>query len=95
MTSARAGTTNQYRQLSGTSMATPHVTGLAATLMEHYPEFRGNPALLRAHMMASAIAHDDVTAMSNDYGLGRVSGYLATGRSSTPTAGPRTGPGDA
>ena len=44
--------------------------------MEHYPEFRGNPALLRAHLMASAIAHDDVTGMSNDYGLGRVSGYL-------------------
>ena len=76
VTSARAGTTNLYRDLSGCSMATPHVSGLVATLMEHYPEFRGNPALLRAHLMASAIAHDDVTGMSNDYGLGRVSGYL-------------------
>ena len=37
-------------------MATPHVTGLAATLMEHYPELRGRPALLRAHLMATAIA---------------------------------------
>ena len=54
----------------------PHVTGLVATLMEHYPEFQNNPALLRAHMMASAIAHDDVTGKSNDYGIGRVSGYL-------------------
>jgi hypothetical protein len=27
-------------------------------------------------MMASAIAHDDVTGKSNDFGLGRVSGYL-------------------
>ena len=58
-------------------MATPHVAGLAATLMEHFPEFRSNPALLRAHMMASTIAHDDVTGMSNDYGIGRVSGHLA------------------
>ena len=36
-----------------------------------------DPALLRAHLMATAIAHDDVTGKSNDYGLGRVSGYLA------------------
>src|SRR5262245_48840692 len=31
VTSARAGTTNQYTNMAGTSMATPHVTGLAAT----------------------------------------------------------------
>ena len=36
-----------------------------------------HPALLRAHLMATAIAHDDVTGKSNDYGLGRVSGYVA------------------
>jgi len=77
VTSAKAGTTSEYIPKEGTSMAAPHVTGLAATLMEHYPEFQGNPALLRAHMMASAIAHNDVTAKSNDYGLGHVSGYLA------------------
>ncbi len=52
-------------------MATPHVTGLVATLMEHYSEFRSNPAMLRAHMMATAIAHNDVTGKSFDYGLGK------------------------
>ena len=77
VTSAEAGTTNNYTDKSGTSMAAPHVTGLAATLMDHYPELRGRPALLRSHLMATAIAHDDVTVKSNDYGLGRVSGYLA------------------
>ena len=76
VTSAKAGTTNEYRPDFGCSMATPHVTGLVATLMEHYPEFRSNPALLRAHMMATAVAHNDVTAKSFDYGLGQVSGYL-------------------
>jgi serine protease AprX len=76
VTSALAGTKGSYTDMSGCSMATPHVSGLAATLMEHYPEFRSRPALLRAHMMASAIAHDDVTGKSNDFGLGRVSGYL-------------------
>ncbi|PWU17547.1 MAG: serine protease [Candidatus Rokuibacteriota bacterium] len=76
VTSALAGTTDQYIDDVGCSMATPHVTGLAATLMEHYPEFRDHPALLRAHMMATSIAHDDVTGQSNDYGLGQVSGYI-------------------
>ena len=33
--------------------------------------------MLRAHLMATAIAHDDVTGKSNDYGLGRVSGCVA------------------
>ena len=37
ITSAKAGTTDEYKDGSGCSMATPHVTGLAATLMHHYP----------------------------------------------------------
>jgi len=76
VTSALAGTKFGYTNMSGCSMATPHVSGLAATLMEHYTEFQNRPSLLRAHMMATAIAHDDVTGKSNDFGLGRVSGYL-------------------
>jgi hypothetical protein len=77
VTSAKAGTTSEYFEQGGCSMATPHVSGLVATLMDHYPAFRGRPALLRAHLMATAIAHDDVTGKSNLYGLGRASGYLA------------------
>jgi hypothetical protein len=84
VTSAQAGTTDGYTGMSGCSMATPHVTGMAATLMEHYPEFRDRPQLLRAHMMASAIPHRDETLPANntlggrnDYGLGRLSDYEA------------------
>ena len=76
VTSASAGTTDGYVGGAGTSSAAPHVTGLAATLMEHYPDFQGRPALLRAYMMATAIPHADTVGQSNDYGLGRVSSYL-------------------
>ena len=77
VTSAEAGSRSEYVSMLGTSMATPHVTGLAATLMEHYPSFQFDPAMMRAHLMATAIAHDDVTGKSTDYGLGRVDAYLA------------------
>jgi len=77
ITSAWASDLDGYRtEAPGTSFAAPHVTGLAATLMEHYP-FELDPAMLRAHLMATAIAHDNVTGKSNDYGLGRVSGWVA------------------
>jgi subtilisin family serine protease len=35
--SANAGTTNSYVNMISCSMATPHVSGVAATVMEHYP----------------------------------------------------------
>jgi hypothetical protein len=82
--SVNAGTSNGYRSMTGTSMAAPHVTGLAATLMQHYPDFRGRPYLLRAYLMATSILHDDdVTPRNNSsggrnvYGLGRASAYNA------------------
>jgi hypothetical protein len=85
ISSPAAGTADQYGNRSGTSMATPHVAGLALTLIEHYPEtFRGRPYLLRAHLMATAILHDDTTSPAdntaggrNDHGMGRVDAYLA------------------
>jgi len=85
--SARAGTTNDYTDMSGCSMATPHVSGIAATVMEHYPEFRTLPHLMRAHLMSTALLHDNVVAPVNNtpapdatrntFGLGRVSPYVA------------------
>jgi hypothetical protein len=83
VTSARAGYTSLYEDRFGTSMATPHVSGLVASLMEHYTHFKWRPALLRAAIMATSILHDDTTIPdSNDsggrniYGLGRVSSFI-------------------
>jgi subtilisin family serine protease len=83
-TSADAGTTNLYTDMSGCSMATPHVSGIAATLLEHYADFRNRPHLLRAHLMASTVLHREEVLPANnnsggrnDFGLGRLSDYQA------------------
>lgn len=82
--SVNAGTSNGYQSMSGTSMAAPHITGIAATLMQHYTDFQNRPYLLRAYMMAASILHDDDDIPSNNssggrntYGLGRASTYIA------------------
>jgi subtilisin family serine protease len=78
VTSADAGTTSGYLAFTGTSMAAPHVAGLAATVLDHYPVLQGKPAVTRAYLMANTLQHDDDTSLSqeNSYGLGRVSAYL-------------------
>ena len=78
VTSARAGTTSDYSDRRPAAAWPPRTSpGSRPRSWSTTPSFEVNPALLRAHLMATAIAHDDVTRKSNDYGLGRVSGYVA------------------
>ena len=85
---SRAG----YAVLSGTSMASPSVVGVAALAMDAVPALKEEPAALRAHLMASAIKPDAFFAdpngfaldntdgpgwLQNIYGLGKVSARTA------------------
>ena len=91
--SARGGGARDgYVVYSGTSMSSPSVVGVAALVMDAIPELKGEPAALRARLMASAVKPDvflgdaatfplDNTngpgAFNNVYGLGKVSARTA------------------
>ncbi len=56
---ANANNNIGYFESDGTSMAAPHVTALAASLVDHFESVRYEPALLSAIIMATAIPRDN------------------------------------
>ena len=62
------GGTGLYQTMSGTSMATPHVTGAAAILAEQHPGWTGQQ--LKEQLMSSSKGLDGYTPF--DIGTGRV-----------------------
>ncbi|GLW91334.1 S8 family peptidase [Actinokineospora globicatena] len=59
---------DRYTSLSGTSMATPHVAGSAAIMVQRHPDW--TPRQIKAALMGSAKRLDNATAF--DQGAGRV-----------------------
>ena len=86
VTSAWAGHAAKYLNKNGTSMAAPHVAGLAAQLVDHYYWLMYEPARTSSLIMASAMTKDDAlltfpstssTDHLNMFGAGRVEAYKA------------------
>lgn len=58
---------------SGTSFATPIVTGIAIKLMQEFPKLKTNPSLLKAVLMAGCIpCVDQSDVISDKTGYGRI-----------------------
>jgi serine protease AprX len=76
-----------YAKASGTSMATPHAAGLAALLLQAFPDL--TPAQLKERLMNTA---KDLGQDANAQGKGRADAYQAyLGSSVTPPPPPQPG----
>ncbi len=64
-----------YERESGTSMATPHVAGIAALILSVHPEY--TPADVKAVLSNTSVALKDKTLSVFEQGAGRVDAYEA------------------
>lgn len=83
ITSASSNNTVGYYANWGTSMAAPHVTALAGTLVDHRSNYAYQPHRLASILMATASTKDDVGLVTpgdahlQEYGTGRVNALRA------------------
>ncbi len=71
---AKAGTVSDYQSLSGTSMATPFIAGVAALMLEANPSL--TPADIK-DILACTAQDYHVLGPDNEVGAGAVDGYAA------------------
>jgi len=87
-----------YVSASGTSMATPHASGVAALMLQANPQLQ--PAQVKELMMTAAV---DIGALPNEQGVGRADAYRSHQQAigeeipnpapiPTPSPGPEPGP---
>ncbi len=86
------GSRGEYRAISGTSMSSPTVAGVAALLMDAAPEHQEHPALARARLMAGAIRPNpwldapDAFPSTNTGGPGSMQAQYGLGKASARTS---------
>ena len=83
-----SGSKDQYIALSGTSMSSSAMAGMAALMMDAAPDLQNQPATMRAYLMASAVRPDvwldnpawfplnntdGIGVIQEEYGMGSVS----------------------
>ena len=72
---ARAGTKNEFIAMSGTSMATPHVSGVVALILQKYGTL--TPESVKLVLEKTAYPLDNINALPTWSGAGLVDAYAA------------------
>jgi len=73
--SAKAGTPNQFIAMSGTSMATPHVSGVVALILQKYGTL--TPETIKMMLEKTAIPLRGINSLPTWSGAGMVDAYAA------------------
>ncbi|MBI4214430.1 S8 family serine peptidase [archaeon] len=68
---------NSYGTDCGTSLATPHVSGTVATMLQHYSWLRGYPERVKAFLMATSVSKGTASDVINQYGAGKIDAFAA------------------